>query len=96
MKVTKQTKQVENLVDEHFPNCPRDLPRAYRYNPASIRVRIVDPRFKDKNRSEREKMVMAIVRTLPEETRQELTVLLLLTPDELADSLMNRQFEHPD
>jgi hypothetical protein len=95
MKVTKQTKQVERLVDKHFPNCPRDLPRAYRYSPASIRVRIVDERFKDMNRSERWKMVMPVIRTLPEEIRQELTVLLLLAPDELDDSPMNREYAHP-
>jgi hypothetical protein len=95
MKVTKQTKQVERLVDKHFPDCPKDFPRAYRYSPASIRVRIVDERFKEMNRSERWKMVMPLIRTLPEDIRQELTVLLLLSPDELSDSLMNREYEKP-
>lgn len=95
MRTTAETRRIEKLVDEHFPDCPKNFHRAYLYNTFSIRVRVVDERFKGKNRSEREKMVMPLIRTLPEDTRQKLTVLLLLAPDEMADSLMNREYEDP-
>ena len=95
MKTTKETRAIEKLIDKHFPDCPKDLPRAYRYSPYSIRARIVDPRFKKMNRSERDKMVLPLIQTLPDETQEDLTILLLLAPDELKDSLMNREYENP-
>jgi stress-induced morphogen len=95
MKTTKETKAIERLIDAEFPDSLRDLPRAYRYSPVSIRVRIVDERFRGKNRSEREKMVLPLIRSLPDEVQQDLTILLLLAPEELKDSLMNREYENP-
>ena len=95
MKTTKETRVLEKLIDKHFPDCPKDFPRAYRYSPFSIRARIVDPRFKDMNLSERDKFVLPLIRTLPDETQEDLTILLLLAPDELNDSLMNREYEKP-
>jgi hypothetical protein len=95
MKTTKETRAIERLIDEHFPNSPKDVPRAYRYSPVSIRVRIVDDRFRGKNRSERERMVLPLIRSLPDETQQDLTILLLLAPEEVEGSLMNREFEEP-
>ena len=95
MKVTKETKQVERLIDEHYPNCPKDLPRAYRYSSVSIRARIVDEQFKKKNRAERDRMVSPLIDTLPEKIRQDINILLILAPDELENSLMNLEYEHP-
>jgi stress-induced morphogen len=95
MKTTKETKAIERLIDAKFPNNSKDLPRAYRYSPVSIRVRIVDEGFRGKNRSEREKMVLPLIRSLPDETQQDLTILLLLAPDEVEESLMNREYAEP-
>jgi len=95
MKTTKETRALEKLIDKHFPDCPKDFPRAYRYSPVSIRARIVDPRFEDMNLSERDKVVLPLIRTLPDETQEDLTILLLLAPGELKDSLMNREYEKP-
>ena len=96
MKVTNETKRIERLIDEHYPNCPKDLLRAYRYNFASIRVRVVDERFRGMNRAERDRIVSPLIDTLPEETVQDINILLILTPDELDESLMNREYEHPE
>jgi len=95
IKRTKETRVVEKLIDQHFPDSPKDFPRAYRYSPVSIRARIVDDRFRGKNKSEREKMVLPLIRSLPDEIQQDLTILLLLAPGELEDSLMNREYERP-
>jgi len=95
MKTTKETKAIERMIDAEFPDNLKNLPRAYRYSPVSIRVRIVDERFRGKNRSEREKMVLPLIRSLPDETQEDLTILLLLAPNELKESLMNREYESP-
>lgn len=95
IKTTRETERLERLLDEHFPDSPKDFPRAYRYSPVSIRARVVDGRFKAMNRSEREKLVRPLIRSLPDRIQEDLTILLLLAPDELEGSLMNREYEHP-
>jgi hypothetical protein len=93
---TKETRVIERLLEERFPGFPAaSPPQAYRYNPASIRVRLVHPRFEPLSRSEREDLVLPVIRQLPDETQSDITILLLLAPEELDRSLMNREFEHP-
>ncbi len=86
----KETKQVEDLIRRTFPET-----EAYRYNSASIRVRVIDSRFANKTKAERERMVNPILAELPESTISDITVLLLLAPQEQATSLMNLEFERP-
>jgi stress-induced morphogen len=93
---TPETERIEALLKEHFPDHPPDLPpTAYRYNPASIRIRIVSDRFKGKSRGEREDLVLPILRTLPDKIRQDITILVLLPRSELKKSPVNLEFEHP-
>src|SRR5205085_9959793 len=96
-KQSAETKRIEKLLLKHFPEHPAEYPpAAYRYNPASIRVRVVSDRFEGKDRVERSEMVYPILKeNLPENTWQDITLILLMTPDEVEDSLMNREFEHP-
>ncbi len=65
----------------------------YRYSPVSVRARIIDTDFHGKSRSERHKIVWPLVYALDEDTLGELTMLLLITPDELETSLANQDFE---
>lgn len=68
----------------------------YRYNSASIRVRIVAPHFADISRSQRDKEVWPLLRKhLPDDILSQISLLLLLTPKEQNGSLMNREFEVP-
>lgn len=67
----------------------------YRYNPASVRVRVIDKRFSGLSIPERERIVTPLIRQLPEDVQADLTVLLLLGPDETEGSLMNREFDDP-
>jgi stress-induced morphogen len=91
---TRETNKIERLLREEFPDT-----EAYRHNSASIRVRIVDPRFEGKSDEEREEMVMPLVSTLPKKTLADILLLLLLAPNELtrpnSHSLANLEFEHP-
>jgi|SRR6516162_6432495 hypothetical protein len=95
-KKTPETDRIEEVLGRHFTQHPPDYPpTAYRYNSASIRVRVVDESFRGKSRSEREKMALPVVRTLPEETQEDITILLLLSPEDLERSPMNLEFEAP-
>src|SRR5207244_1530472 len=89
VKRTRRTRDIERLLREKFPGYPKDYPPdVYEYNPSSIRVRLVHDMFKGMDRSDREKVVTPVIRTLPEDTQSDLMVLLLLPPDELSESLM--------
>jgi stress-induced morphogen len=94
---TKETRKIEELLKTHFPDHPAEYPpAAYRYNSASIRVRVVSDRFAGKDRVERSQMVYPLLeKNLPENTWQDITLILLLTPDEVGESLMNFEFEKP-
>ncbi|MBI3822794.1 MAG: BolA/IbaG family iron-sulfur metabolism protein [Planctomycetes bacterium] len=97
LQKTAETRKIEKMLNEYFPDRPGDFaPSAYRYNPASIRVRVVSDRFAGKNRVERSQMVYSLLKNnLPEETWQDITLIVLLTPDEVSESLMNMEFENP-
>ena len=86
----KQTQLIEETLKPSFPNV-----EAYRYNLASIRVRIIDDRFKGKSNPERDDMVEPLLDKLPEDTQVDITILLLLAEDEVNQSMMNVEFENP-
>jgi stress-induced morphogen len=89
-KTTPETRKIEALLRGTFPKA-----EAYRYNSASIRVRIIDDQFAGKTRSEREDLVWPLLEQLPEETRADIMIVLMLSPDEIDDSHMNLEFEKP-
>jgi stress-induced morphogen len=74
---------------------PKAVIEAYRQNPASVRVRIVDPDFAGLDRAERHDTVWRILERLDEKVLGDVTILLLLTPQELSESWGNLEFEHP-
>ncbi len=69
--------------------------QVYRYSPVSVRARVIDPDFHGKSRSERHKTVWPLLHALDEDTLGDLTMLLLLTPEEREASTANRDFELP-
>jgi stress-induced morphogen len=67
----------------------------YRHNSVSVRIRIIDPDFAGINKAERHDIVWDFVKDLPEEQQSEISLLLLLTPDEVEKSFANDEFDHP-
>lgn len=65
----------------------------YRYNPASIRVKIVDEVFHDRSKGEKHDYAMSYLKHLPEDVLAEISILLCLAPGEL--SLLDGEFEDP-
>ena len=92
---TDETRKLEEELRKHFPRSD-----VYRFNSASIRVRIIDDLFKGKSEPEREEMVDPILETLPDETQADIMLLLTLTEEEARSkfsrySLANLEFENP-
>ena len=95
--VDTTTRKVLAVLREHFlPEHPDAKAEAYRYNSASVRVRIVSPHYAGVPFSRRDQDVWPVLRThLPDDILSQISLLLLLAPDEQAGSLMNREFEEP-
>src|SRR5438067_2117476 len=89
-----ETRMVEEMLRKEFHQAD-----AYRYNPASIRVRVVDPRFNGKSDVQRDKMVERVLAKLPDEIQADIMNLLTLYPGETEKSLtarvLNEEFEDP-
>ena len=65
----------------------------YRYNPASIRVKIVDSVFNGRSKGERHDYAMRFLRKLPEDVLAQVSILLCLEPGE--SSLLDLEFHDP-
>jgi len=75
---------------------------AYRYNSASIRVRVIDPRFEGMKREQRDALVETELDKLPPDTQRDIVTLFAFAPSELTQSpktfrefLQNTEFENP-
>lgn len=74
---------------------------AYRYNAASIRVRVIDARFAGLLHSARVDLIDPSLERLPERTQGDIITVFLFTPDELTgdgrslELLANAEFDDP-
>jgi nitric oxide reductase activation protein len=91
---TDETRMVEDALRKAFPKTD-----AYRYNSASIRVRIIDQRFEGKSTEERDALVEPFLEQVPEAIQADIMNLLTLYPDETTKSykafFANSEFEEP-
>ena len=89
-KRTDETRNVEDLLrQDGF-----DRVDAYRYNLASIRVRVIDRRFEGLPVWERDTMIEPLLAQLPEQTQADIMTRFTFAPDELGQPL-NMEFENP-
>jgi hypothetical protein len=96
-KRTDETRMVEESLDPHFERVD-----SYRYNSASIRLRVIDPRFEGMSREMRDAMVEEYIDRLPSETQRDIVTLYVFAPSELArtpenfrEFMLNTEFENP-
>jgi stress-induced morphogen len=66
---------------------------AYRYNPAAIRVKIVDTRFHGLSKGERHDLAWQFLSCVSEDVLAQVSVLLCLAPGESA--LLHAEFDDP-
>jgi len=93
--VDVQVQRVLDALDHYKGDHPNAWITVRRQNSVSIRIRIVDPDFRGLDRVDREPAVWNLLKTLPEEVFTNITMLLLLAPDETEGSLANQEFEDP-
>jgi hypothetical protein len=96
-KRTEETRRVEGLLGSVFEQA-----EAYRYNSASIRVRVIDSRFEGMAREKRDAMVEEQIAKLPLETQRDIVTLYTFAPSELSLSpknfreyMLNTEFDDP-
>lgn len=94
----REDSYVRRLRDELRKAYGAKHPRAQvdvkRSNSACVRIRILDPGFARKGWTTRNDAAWKILETLPHEWRDQVSMLILMTPKEAAASLMNRfEFE---
>jgi stress-induced morphogen len=77
----QQIKSALHSYQEDHPAARIDL---YRQNPASVRIRIIDPDFAGMSRVDRHARVWKYLDQLPEEDEGDIRMLVLLTPDEMS------------
>lgn len=95
---TDETRQVEDILrDAGF-----QVVDAYRYNSASIRVRVIDSRFEGLSLEERDAMVEPHLEQLPERTQADIVSLFTFAPTELQQTaktfrqfFLNTEFDDP-
>jgi stress-induced morphogen len=97
----KRTEET-NMVEEALRKEGFERADAYRYNSASIRVRVIDSKFEGMPRDKRDAMVEAVLDKLPEETQQDIVTLFTFAPSELRQApktlrefMLNTEFEEP-
>lgn len=96
-KTTEYSRLVEKALRDHgFHQV-----NAYRYNPASIRVRVVDPCFHGLSRNRRIAMIEKALQNLPEDIQRQVLFIVAITPEEEKDPrtseqmLLNLEFNDP-
>lgn len=94
---TDESRMVENRLRQSFEQVD-----AYRYNSASIRVRVIDNRFEGMKREQRDSLVEAELDKLPPETQRDIVTLFTFAPSELIQGpktfrefMQNTEFDDP-
>mgnify|MGYP003489967098 CR=1 FL=1 len=90
------------VVEEDLRQAGFDRVDAYRYNSASLRVRVIDKRFESIPREERDSIVEPFIEKLPRSTQADIVTLVLLAPTEFEqpnetfrEFMLNTEFENP-
>jgi stress-induced morphogen len=90
-----QVQQILDVLTEYERSHQQAHIEGRRHNPVSIRLRIIDPDFQGMDRIAREPEIWKLLSKLPEEVFVNITMLLLLTPEEAEHSLASQEFDHP-
>jgi hypothetical protein len=88
-------RDIVRALGEYDKAHPQARIEAYRQNSVSVRIRVINAEFSGKSRAQREDGVWAVLNTLPEEALAEISLLLLLTPDEAKTSFASLEFDDP-
>ena len=101
-KWEKKRTDESRMVEDKLREGGFDRVDAYRYNSASLRVRVIDKRFESIPRDERDQIVEPVIEKLPPSTQSDIVSLVLLAPSEFdhpsdtfREFMLNTEFENP-
>jgi len=80
------------IYEADHPGARIDL---YRHDPASVRVRIINPEFAGRSKIDRSHEVGRYLDALSADDEADISTLILLAPEEAGTSLANIEFEDP-
>lgn len=88
---------IESALNAFQITHPQARIELYRQNSVSVRVRIVEESFRGLSRSQREDTVWEHLNALEREAQNEISMLILVTPDELDDpfAFSSHDFDAP-
>jgi hypothetical protein len=96
-KRTEETRAIKDLLRKSFEQAD-----SYRYNSASIRIRVIDKRFEGMPREKRDALVEEQIDELPPETQRDIVTLFTFAPSELygvpktfREFMLNTEFDDP-
>lgn len=93
--IDEDVKQILAGLNRYKKDHPGSRIDAYRQNPASIRIRIIDPAFGRLNPIERDDLAWKYLNELADRLVSQVTMLVLLTASEAKDSMANWEFDDP-
>ena len=91
----KVLRRIARALDEYAASHPEADVELYRQNSVSVRIRVIAPEFRGRGRAEREDELWQVLDRLPEEVETEISLLLMLTPEEAKTSFANLEFDNP-
>ena len=88
--------QIEHMLRDSYGRAhPSATIEVRRQNSVALRVRIIDDAFEGRDFAERDQQVWPLLERLPDEVFEQITMVLLLTPDEKSQSMASWEFDHP-
>jgi hypothetical protein len=93
--IDDDVKAVEEILHAYKKSHPRARTKSYRQNSGSIRLRIIDPGFAEMDRAVRHDQIWGLLRQLDKDVISQITVVLLLTPEEAKTSFASMDFDSP-
>ncbi len=87
--------QIAAALDQYLAAHPAARVEMYRQNQVSIHVRVVDPAFSGVKRGDRGDEIWSLLYQLPEDVVADVSVLILVAPEEVHTSPSSREFDDP-
>jgi hypothetical protein len=86
---------IKSVLDEYERQHAAINAVIYRQNSISIRIKVVDPAFAGLEKSDRHARIWNLLEKLPEDVQSDISMVVLLAPEEERSSLANLEFENP-
>lgn len=88
--------KLKGALEEYEKQHPQAVASLYRESPGSVWIRVLDPSFGKLSKAARHDLVWNFLSDrLDDDTIQEISILLPITPKEAPSNIMNEEFDYP-